>query len=112
MSGENYDLDSLVVSHNSQLSIRPYSKISQDFFFLKTNVGKATDPYIHCPTGSTIRQVNFGDGTGQFKLEDWNRAFKVGATGTHHDVKTIDEGICVVFDRSKCDGKPDKNDGD
>ncbi|ROW07185.1 hypothetical protein VPNG_07387 [Cytospora leucostoma] len=82
MSGEKYDLLSIV-----------------DKFAHQESVENSTEPYIYCRPGTMIRQVNFGDGTGRFKLEDWNRAWKVAITGEHPHVKTLDEGMCVVFDR-------------
>ncbi|KUI72759.1 hypothetical protein VM1G_08161 [Cytospora mali] len=82
MSGENYDLFSVV-----------------DKFAHQENVERSTDPYIYRQPGSVTRRVNFGDGSGRFKPEDLNRGVKVEMTGEHHHVKTVDEGLCVKFDR-------------
>ncbi|ROW10454.1 hypothetical protein VMCG_01698 [Cytospora schulzeri] len=88
MSGENYDLFSIVVAEPSQ-----------DKFPHQENISRVTDPYIYRRPGTMIRQVNFGDGSGRFKPEDLNRAYQVALTGEHHHVKTIDEGICIKLDR-------------
>ncbi|ROV87081.1 hypothetical protein VSDG_10005 [Cytospora chrysosperma] len=82
MSGEKYD----------HMSISGWSHHH-------VNVEKATDPYIYCNPDTMIRQVNFGDGSGGFKPEDLNRCLQVAASGEHHHVKTVDDGICFTFSR-------------
>lgn len=71
----------------------------QDGSAHQVNVEKCTDPYIYCNPDTLIRQVNFGDGSGTFKLEDLNRAYKVELTGRHHHVKTSDDGMLFKFAR-------------